>query len=85
MLNRAGRNGLAAPVLARSVFLKVKMKVTFLQKVSDKQSASVILDLLGLLYSVIIDRKSISRGARSLAAHALCLQGILLCKKLSNK
>ena len=36
-----------------------------------------------------IDRKSISRGARLSATHALnlllCSQGILLCKKPSNK
>ena len=27
----------------------------------------------------------IRRGPRLSAAHALCLQGIMLCKKLSNK
>ena len=32
-----------------------------------------------------MDRKGISRGVRLLAAHALCIQGILLCRKLSNK
>ena len=32
-----------------------------------------------------MDRKSISRGSRLSAAHALCLQGTLLCKKLINK
>ena len=31
-------------------FLKVKQKIPFLQKASNKQSASVILGLLGLLY-----------------------------------
>ena len=29
--------------------------------------------------------KDISRGVRLSATHALCLQGILLCKKLINK
>ena len=43
------------------------------------------LDLLGLLYYAIIDRKSISRGARLSAAHTVRLQGILLHKKLSIK
>ena len=43
------------------------------------------LDLLGLLYEAIMDRKGISRGVRISDAHALCVQGILLCKKLSNK
>ena len=32
-----------------------------------------------------MDRKSISRGVRLLFAHVLCVQGILLCKKLSDK
>ena len=32
-----------------------------------------------------MDRKSISRGVRLSAAHALYIQGILFCKKLSNK
>ena len=32
-----------------------------------------------------MDRKNISRGVRLLAACALCVQGILLCKKLRNK
>ena len=41
-----------------------------------------IFDLLGL---AIMDRKSISRGVRLSAAHALCVQGILLCKELNNK
>ena len=46
------------------------------------KSASMIFMLFRL---TIIDRKGISRGARLSAAHAFCLQGILLCKKLSNK
>ena len=33
---RASRNGLAAPVLARPVFLKVKDEFSFLQKASNK-------------------------------------------------
>ena len=32
-----------------------------------------------------MDRKSTLRGVRLSAAHTLCLQGILLCKKLTNK
>ena len=32
-----------------------------------------------------MDRKSISINVRLSAAHALCIQGIMLCKKLSNK
>ena len=48
------------------------MSIQFLQKASNKQSASVILGLLGLLYA-IIDRKAISRGVRLWAAHAICL------------
>ena len=32
-----------------------------------------------------MDIKSMSRSASLSAAHALCLQGILLCKELSNK
>ena len=33
----------------------------------------------------MIDRKGISRDARLSAAHAFCLQGILLCNKQSNE
>ena len=59
-----------------------KNKVHFYKKQVIKKSASVIF---GFFYWAIIDRKSTLRGARLSAAHALCLQGILLCKKLSNK
>ena len=48
--HRAGGIGPAAPVLAGPVFSQGKSKIPFLQKASNKQSASVILDLLGLLY-----------------------------------
>ena len=41
--------------------------------------------LVRLIYKAIMDRKSISRGVILSAAHTLCVQGILLCKKLSNK
>ena len=41
----ASGSGLAAPVLAGPVFLKVKIL-----KASNRQSASVIFDLLGSLY-----------------------------------
>ena len=58
------------------------MKLKFYKKQLMNKSASVIFMLVRL---AIIDRKGISRGARLLAAHEFCLQGILLCKKLSNK
>ena len=46
----AGGIGPAAPVLAGPVFLKAyKSKIPFLQKVSNKQSASVILGLIRLI------------------------------------
>ena len=32
-----------------------------------------------------MDRKGISIGIKLSDAHALCVQGILLCKKLSSK
>ena len=48
MYIRASGIGPAAPVLARPVFLKVKAKF-LLQKVSNKQSASVILGLVRLI------------------------------------
>ena len=46
-------------------FSQGKSKIPFLQKASNKQSASVIL---GLIRLIIIDRKGISRGVRLLAA-----------------
>ena len=47
---RAGGISPTAPVLARPVFLKVyKSKIPFLQKASNKQSASVILGLIRLI------------------------------------
>ena len=48
-LNRAGGIGPAAPVLARPVFSQGKSKIPFLQKVSNKQSASVIMGLIRLI------------------------------------
>ena len=47
--NRAGGIGPAAPVLAGAVFSQGKSKIPFLQKVSNKQSASVILGLIRLI------------------------------------
>ena len=47
-LYRAGGIGPAAPVLAGPVFSLVKSKIPFLQKASNKQSASVILGLIRL-------------------------------------
>ena len=46
---RAGGIGPAAPVLARPVFVQGKSKILFLQKASNKQSASVILGLIRLI------------------------------------
>ena len=43
------------------------------------------MDLLGLFYWAIMGGGGTWRGARLSATHALCLQGILLCKKLTNK
>ena len=45
----------------------------------------MIFGLVRLIVLTILDRKSISRGVEILGSHTLCLQGILLCKKLSNK
>ena len=48
--NRAGRNGLVALVLARSVFLKIKLKFYFfLQKQVMNKSASVMFGLVRLI------------------------------------
>ena len=41
--------------------------------------------MFGLVRLVILNRKSIPRSVRLSVAHALYIQGILLCKKLSNK
>ena len=48
-LNRAGGIGLAAPVLAGPVFSQGESKIPFLQKASNKQSATVILGLIKLI------------------------------------
>ena len=45
---RAGGIGPAVPVLATPVFSQGKSKIPFLQKASNKQSASVILGLIRL-------------------------------------
>ena len=45
-VDRAGGIGPAAPVLAGPVFSQGKSKIPFLQKASNKQSASVILGLI---------------------------------------
>ena len=74
--NRAGRIGPAALVLAGPVFSQGKSKIPFLQKTTNKQSASVIL---GLIRLITLDRKGISRGARLSAAHAF---RSLLCSKV---
>ena len=49
MYTRAGGIGPAAPVLAGPVFSQGKSKIPFLQKASNKQSASVILGLIRLI------------------------------------
>ena len=47
--SRAGGIDPAASVLAGPVFSQRKNKIPFLQKESNKQSASVILGLIGLI------------------------------------
>ena len=42
-IDRAGGNSLAAPVLARPIFFKVRIKFHFYKKQVIKESASVIL------------------------------------------
>ena len=79
---RANGNSPAAPVLAGPVFLKIKITFHFYKKQVIKKSDSVIFGLTSL---IILDRKNTLRGARLSDAHTLCLQGILLCKKLSNQ
>ena len=46
---RAGGIGPAALVLTGPVFSQDKTKIPFLQKANDKQSASVIFRLIGLI------------------------------------
>ena len=53
---RAGGTGPAAPVLARPVFSQGKSKIPFLQKASNKQSASVILGLIRLIVILSYNR-----------------------------
>ena len=79
---RAGGIVLATPVLAGPVFSLGKSNIPFLQKASNKQSASVIL---GLIRLTIIDRKGISevqdyRPPTHSVRSLLCSQGTLLCK-----
>ena len=78
-INRVSRNGLAAPALAGSIFLKVKIKVHFYKKQLIKKSASVIFGLVRLII-LSYNRKGISKGTRLSTAHTLHLQGILLWK-----
>ena len=49
LVDRAGGNGPAAPVLAGPVFLKVKMKFKFYKKQVINKSASVIFGLVTLI------------------------------------
>ena len=49
MERRAGGNSPGAPILAGSVFLKVKNDIQFLQKQVMNKSASVIFRLLRLI------------------------------------
>ena len=48
-ITRAGEIGPAAPVLAGPVFSQGKSNIPFLQKASNKQSASVIWGLIRLI------------------------------------
>ena len=64
---KAGENCPIAPVLAGPVFLKVKMKINFYENQVISERGSVIFRLARLR------QKSISRGARVLAAHTLSL------------
>ena len=59
VMDRAGGIGPAAPVMAGPVFPQGKRNIPFLQKASNKQSASAILALISLIIlSYIIDRKA---------------------------
>ena len=49
LVDRAGRNSPAAPLLAGPVFLKVKMKYKFYKKEVINKSASVIFGLVTLI------------------------------------
>ena len=75
------RNRSSCSGFGRTSFSQGKSKILFLQKASNKQSASMIL---GLIRLIMLDRKGIESGARLSAAHAfrslLCSQGTLLCK-----
>ena len=84
---RAGGNSQATPVLAAPVFSQGESRILFIQKAGNGYNDSIILGLAGLiiLSYCVIDGKDIARGARSLSAHTLWLQGILLCEKLNNK
>ena len=79
---RADGNGPAAPVLAGPV---VKITFHFYKKQVIKKSDSVIFGLTSLIILSYNRQKNTLRGARLSNAHTLCLQGILLCKKLSNQ
>ena len=50
-MDRVGGIGPAALVLAGPIFSQGKSKIPFLQKASNKQSASVILGLIRLILS----------------------------------
>ena len=77
--SKAGGSSLVVLVLAGPVFLKVKIKVNFYKKQVINKSASVIFELARLIVLSYSRQKSLSRGVRLSTAHALCLQGILLC------
>ena len=69
---------------AAPVFCQGKGKIPFLQKASNKRSASVILGLIRLIILSYNRQKRHFNGARLSAAHTfcslLCSQGTLLCK-----
>ena len=84
-MNRASRNGLAALVLAGSVFLKVKINFHFYKKQVIKKSISVIFGLVGLIILSNRWKNHIKRCKIIGCPLIMLIQGILLYKKLSNK
>ena len=69
------QKGLAAPVRAGPVFLKLKIKLCFYKEQIINQSASVIF---GLVRLIVLDRKSTSKGRRLSAAYAYAYK-VLCC------
>ena len=79
---RAGGTSPGAPVLAKPVYLKMKIKVHFYKKQVINKVIVWFLDLLGLLYLEKAYQEV--RGTRLSTVYAfssLCSQGILSCVK----